>query len=120
MKTFINDDRQALGDVLLTGATGYLGVQRLKYTLNNYFGKKMLFVGQDIKSNQYVHSKLMAAHVIFEEIIKTGLNSKVLLVGNLSPRASDGKFQINFRTNNWNHLDLMTPMSVIPCKYFTD
>ena len=103
MKTFINDDRQALGDVLLTGATGYLGVQRLKYTLNNYFDQKMLFVGQDIKSNQYVHSKFMAERVIYEEIIKTGLNAKVLRVGTLAPRTSDGKFQINLRTNNIMH-----------------
>ena len=226
MKTFISGERQELGDVLLAGATGYLGVhvlkelltttnananvyclvrakensngvQRLKYTLNNYFGKncaelfdsrifviegdatdpnalknfepnsqmtvincaasvkhfaknneieltnvnsvknlvswckknsarlvhistgsviggrknnmppinfkfneKMLFVGQEIDSNQYVHSKFIAERVIYEEIIKTGLNAKVLRVGNLSPRTSDGKFQMNFRTNN--------------------
>ena len=88
--------------------------------INFKFNEKMLFVGQEIDSNQYVHSRFIAERVIFEEIIKTGLNSKVLCVGNLSPRTIDGKLQINFKTNNLNHLDLMTPMSVIHCNYFTD
>ena len=45
----------------------------------------------------------MAERVIYEEIIKTGLNAKVLRVGTLAPRTSDGKFQINLRTNNIMH-----------------
>lgn len=42
----------------------------------------------------------MAERFIYEEILKNNLNAKVLRVGNLAPRQSDGKFQINFRTNN--------------------
>ena len=64
------------------------------------FNENILFAGQIIDDNQYIHSKFMAERFIYEEILKNGLNAKVLRVGNLAPRQSDGKFQINFKTNN--------------------
>lgn len=67
---------------------------------NFKFNERVFFAGQVIDDNQYVHSKFMAERFIYEEILKNGLNAKVLRVGNLAPRHRDGKFQINFRTNN--------------------
>ncbi len=53
--------------------------------------------GQNL-DNKYARSKFMAE----EEIIKAipdGLNAKIIRMGNLMSRDSDGEFQINFNTN---------------------
>ncbi len=53
--------------------------------------------GQNL-DNKYAHSKFMAE----EEMIKAipdGLKAKIIRVGNLMSRDSDGEFQINFNTN---------------------
>ena len=60
-----------------------------------------LYAGQEIDSNQYIHSKFMAERHIYEEILDHALRAKVLRVGNLAPREEDGEFQINFRTNSY-------------------
>ena len=65
------------------------------------FDEHRLYAGQEIDSNQYVRSKFMAERHIYEEILERGLRAKVLRVANLAPRAEDGAFQINFRTNNF-------------------
>ena len=65
------------------------------------FDEHRLYAGQEIDSNQYVHSKFMAERHIYEEILNHGLHAKVLRVGNLAPREEDGEFQLNFRTNNY-------------------
>ena len=62
------------------------------------FDEHVLFAGQTVNHNQYIHSKFMAERFIYEEILTHGLNAKVLRVGDLAPRLSDGK--VNFRTNN--------------------
>ena len=53
--------------------------------------------GQNL-DNKYVHSKFMAERAILEAI-PDGLKAKILRVGNLMSRDSDGEFQINFGTN---------------------
>ena len=60
--------------------------------------ERMLDFGQNL-SNQYVHSKYNAEHLILTAIRDSGLNAKIMRVGNLSARGSDGEFQINFRSN---------------------
>ncbi len=60
--------------------------------------EQILYFGQDI-SNQYIHSKFMAERNILEHIAAGKLEAKIMRVGNLSPRQSDGEFQINFSTN---------------------
>ena len=64
------------------------------------FHEGVLYIGQDVGGNQYVHSKFLAERIIYEEMLKNGLNAKVLRVGNLAPRHRDGRFQVNYRTNN--------------------
>ena len=64
------------------------------------FDEHVLFAGQTVSYNQYIHSKFMAERFIYEEILTHGLSAKVFRVGDLAPRLSDGKFQVNFRTNN--------------------
>ena len=60
--------------------------------------ERMLFFGQNT-DNQYVVSKFLAERCILEKVAEGRLNAKVIRVGNLSPRAADGEFQINFNSN---------------------
>ena len=58
-----------------------------------------LYYGQYME-NQYVHSKFVSERVVLEAAAVHGLNGKVMRVGNLAPRSTDGEFQINFQTNS--------------------
>ncbi|MBP3728732.1 MAG: SDR family oxidoreductase, partial [Lachnospiraceae bacterium] len=58
-----------------------------------------LAVGQDI-SNKYIHSKYMGEKALLEAT-EQGLDGKVIRVGNLMGRQSDGEFQINSITNGF-------------------
>ena len=60
----------------------------------------MLDFGQDV-SNKYVHSKFNAEKAILEAVDKDGLDGKVIRVGNLMSRQSDGEFQANSITNGF-------------------
>ena len=53
--------------------------------------------GQNL-DNKYAHSKFMAERAIIENIPQ-GLKGKIIRVGNLMSRDSDGEFQINSKTN---------------------
>ena len=68
---------------------------------NQYFRMKenMLSFGQDI-SNKYVHSKFNAEKAVLEAI-SDGLDAKIIRVGNLMGRNSDGEFQANSITNGF-------------------
>ena len=61
--------------------------------------EQKLFYGQ-FMDNQYVHSKFISERVVLEGIALHGLNAKIMRVGNLAPRSTDGEFQINFQTNS--------------------
>ena len=61
--------------------------------------ENMLDIGQDI-SNKYVHSKFNAEKAILEGVDE-GLDGKVIRVGNLMSRESDGEFQANSITNGF-------------------
>ncbi len=61
--------------------------------------ENQLAVGQDI-SNKYVHSKYMGEQAILEAVEK-GLDAKIIRVGNLMGRQSDGEFQINSVTSSF-------------------
>ncbi len=49
--------------------------------------------------NQYVRSKYEAEKIVLAAIRDKGLSAKIMRVGNLAPRNSDGEFQINFKSN---------------------
>ena len=61
--------------------------------------ENMLSFDQDI-SNKYVHSKFNAEKAVLEEI-ENGLDAKIIRVGNLMGRNSDGEFQANSITNGF-------------------
>ena len=60
--------------------------------------EQMLFFGQNT-DNQYVVSKFLAERCILEKVAEGSLHAKIARVGNLSPRAVDGEFQVNFNSN---------------------
>ncbi|MBR1782490.1 MAG: amino acid adenylation domain-containing protein [Bacteroidales bacterium] len=62
------------------------------------FDEKELYFGQKT-GNQYVHSKFLAERHILEHMVGGTINAKILRAGNLSPRASDGEFQMNLDGN---------------------
>lgn len=71
-----------------------------------YVGKKgitdvlkenMLYIGQTV-SSKYTNSKYLAEREILQAVAN-GFQAKIMRVGTLSARNSDGEYQINFNTN---------------------
>ena len=60
----------------------------------------MLYFGQDL-SNQYVRSKYDAEEAVLKSIAKGKLRAKIIRVGNLMSRDSDGEFQANAITSGF-------------------
>ena len=60
----------------------------------------MLYEGQRIRS-QYVHSKIMGERCVLDAVATKGLDGKIMRVGTLSARSTDGEYQINFQTNSF-------------------
>ena len=61
--------------------------------------EQSLYFGQSL-DNKYTSSKLMGERKVLEAAAE-GLDAKVIRVGTLAARESDGEFQINFLTNNF-------------------
>ena len=61
--------------------------------------EQKLYYGQDL-DNAYVHSKFLSERIVLEAMVENGLNAKIVRLGNLAPRSTDGEFQINFQTNS--------------------
>lgn len=57
-----------------------------------------LFIGQEIR-NQYILSKYMAEYEALTAAVRRGIPVKIMRVGNLQGRISDGEFQMNRKTN---------------------
>lgn len=62
--------------------------------------EKELYWGQNL-DNQYIHSKFLAERNVLEAIVEKGLDGKIVRLGNLSARSTDGEFQINFSSNSF-------------------
>ena len=61
---------------------------------NKRITENVLNLGQDI-SNKYVNTKYHAEEIILTNVTKNNLKAKIVRVGNLMSRYSDGEFQIN-------------------------
>ena len=62
--------------------------------------ENMLYFGQDL-SNQYVHSKFAAEQAVLNAVAEGKLDAKIIRVGNLMSRSSDGEFQANAVTSGF-------------------
>ncbi len=61
--------------------------------------ENQLYFGQTL-SSKYTVAKFLAERKILESAAK-GMNVKIMRVGTLAPRESDGEYQINFTTNSF-------------------
>ncbi len=64
------------------------------------FTEQKLYMGQYL-GNKYIYSKFMAERLILDAVAQHGLNAKIMRVGNLAARSTDGEFQANFSTNSF-------------------
>ena len=67
--------------------------------MSRVFCENDLYIGQNI-TNEYIRTKFLAERAVLEAV-SDGLDGKVIRVGNLMSRNSDGEFQINFITNGF-------------------
>ena len=81
-----------------------LSVAGVKYpadlSAGDNLSEQSFYFGQ-ILDNQYVASKLISERVVLEAAATEGLDAKVIRVGTLAPRESDGEFQINILSNSF-------------------
>ena len=64
------------------------------------YSEQRLYIGQYL-GNQYIYSKYMAERLILDAVALHGLRAKIMRVGNLAARSTDGEFQANFSTNSF-------------------
>lgn len=64
------------------------------------FNEQTLYLGQYL-GNKYIYSKYIAERLILEAVALRGLGAKIMRVGNLAARSTDGEFQVNFSTNSF-------------------
>ncbi len=67
---------------------------------NDVYTEQRLYMGQYL-GNQYIYSKYMAERLILDAVALHGLSAKIMRVGNLAARSTDGEFQANFSTNSF-------------------
>ena len=65
----------------------------------HFLAERDLYYGQHLTS-KYTASKFLAERAVLDAVKNRGLRGKVMRLGNLSARSTDGEFQINFRSNN--------------------
>ena len=65
--------------------------------------EKELDIGQTVKS-RYVRSKYSAEEAVLKAIEEKGLDAKIIRLGNLMSRYSDGEYQIKFVANSYLRL----------------
>ena len=64
------------------------------------YTEQRLYMGQYL-GNKYIYSKFMAERLILDAVALHGLSAKIMRVGNLAARSTDGEFQANFSTNSF-------------------
>lgn len=78
--------------------------------------EKTLYFRQSL-TNKYVRSKFLAERLVLDAVAD-GLNAKIMRVGTLSARYSDGEFQINAGTNS--SMGRLKIFSIIGCYPFAN
>ena len=67
---------------------------------NEVYTEQRFYMGQYL-GNKYIYSKFMAERLILDAVALHGLDAKIMRVGNLAARSTDGEFQANFSTNSF-------------------
>ena len=69
-----------------------------KSAVQESFDESDFYIGQEIH-NKYIYSKYMAEYALLRAAVDEGLRVKLMRVGNLQGRISDGEFQMNMNSN---------------------
>ncbi|WP_183147904.1 non-ribosomal peptide synthetase [Chryseobacterium nematophagum] len=86
----------------------------------NSFTEQDLYIGQ-VTDNEYIYTKFIAERIILQNIADGKLKAKIMRVGNLMGRESDGEFQINFSNNAFvNYLKSYKVLGVFPLNQMTN
>ena len=80
-----------------TTSVGGLLPENRKHTLLH---ESDLFIEQTI-DNEYIRTKFLAEREVLEACAQKGLKGRIIRVGNLMSRSSDGEFQINFISSSF-------------------
>ena len=87
---------------------------------NKELDEQHFYVGQ-YSDNDYVRTKFLAERYLLEAISQGKLKGKIMRLGNLMGRESDGRFQINFETNAFvNLLKSYNALGVYPTDKIDD
>ena len=85
------------------------------------FTEKDLYIGQLYKENVYAHSKYLAEKEVIKAIRNDDLNASIYRIANLTWRASDGKFQENYLTNDlYNLTKVIAKYKLIPLELYNE
>lgn len=77
------------------------------------YNENSFYIGQNL-DNVYAYTKFMGEKIVYDYILK-GLDAKIMRMGNLTSRLSDGKFQPNVEENAFaNRLKTIIDLNVIP------
>lgn len=78
------------------------------------FNEQNLYIGQDL-SNVYIYTKFIAERLILEHIMDGSLDAKIIRLGNITNRYSDGIFQINVTENAFlNRMNSFLHIGCVP------
>ncbi|MHB8072532.1 non-ribosomal peptide synthetase family protein [Desulfosporosinus fructosivorans] len=81
---------------------------------NPLFDEDSLFIGQDYKSNVYIHSKYLAEKEVIDAL-DNGLDACIYRVGNVMWRDCDGVFQQNAKENGFiNRIAAFKKLNAVP------
>ncbi|MEG1204589.1 MAG: amino acid adenylation domain-containing protein [Clostridia bacterium] len=90
---------------------GYIEQDGIKEKI--YYRENNMYVKQKL-NNIYANTKFISERYVFEQIAK-GLNAKIIRIGNLTSRYSDGKFQINPDENAFaNRIKAVVKIKTLP------
>ena len=96
LAAFCHDHHALLVQVSTLGIAGYHdALSGAAPTLTEHD----LYIGQQLH-DPYTHSKFMAERLVLEAVAKGRIDARIIRVGHLSPRTTDGRFQRNAETNS--------------------
>ncbi len=82
------------------------------------YSERDLYIGQDL-DNVYVYTKFLAERLVLEAISEYNLKAKIIRLGNLTGRYTDGKFQPNVEENAFsNRIKTLVNLKVMPKNVF--
>ena len=97
------------GNILETGQ-----VQQDNIKPNTIYNETNFYIGQDL-DNVYAYTKFLGEKVVYDYIINKNLDAKIMRMGNLTGRYTDGKFQPNVEENAFsNRIKTIIELGVMP------